>query len=250
MPIKNPINIQPSDFEAYFEPEIDRFQRLTISSEGFKRASEWANQAVGEKKDEKVHKIDDDREEVRWLTGTTGETALEEFLGASFRDETFGESRKYGVPDLEPLGIRAGVKCIKRGNFPVVPVNPKWPEVIVVKDDAEFYICGIATPQDMRECSTMGLILNRKLRERGVKTGFYGFDRLIPFNNLAELKMLVERIGKGMLTSRNDLERTYLDDTISILYDYDGCRRPEDLMRLIDEARERLINLRDGKVPV
>jgi hypothetical protein len=46
----------------------------------------------------------------------------------------------------------------------------------------------------------------------------------------------------------NENEKLYLCDTITILIDYDGFRTPEGLMSLIDEVKERLVNIRDNKV--
>jgi hypothetical protein len=44
------------------------------------------------------------------------------------------------------------------------------------------------------------------------------------------------------------IEKTYLEDTLGILSDYDGNRTAEGLMKLIDETRDRLKNLLKGEV--
>lgn len=43
--------------------------------------------------------------------------------------------------------------------------------------------------------------------------------------------------------TQEDMEQMYLNDTIAILYDYDGYRTVEGLKALIDEARDRLRKL-------
>jgi hypothetical protein len=46
----------------------------------------------------------------------------------------------------------------------------------------------------------------------------------------------------------NEIEKTYLGDTIGILISYDGEHTVEGLKALIDETRERLIKLSKGEV--
>jgi hypothetical protein len=46
----------------------------------------------------------------------------------------------------------------------------------------------------------------------------------------------------------NEKEKVFLEDTIDILVDYDGCKTVEQLKGLIDEIRERLIKLANGKI--
>ena len=43
-------------------------------------------------------------------------------------------------------------------------------------------------------------------------------------------------------------ERIFLEDTYAILIDYDGYRSVEGLMGLIDETKERISKLLNGKV--
>lgn len=43
--------------------------------------------------------------------------------------------------------------------------------------------------------------------------------------------------------TQEEIEQLYLNDTIAILYDYDGYQTVEGLKSLIDEARDRLKKL-------
>lgn len=46
----------------------------------------------------------------------------------------------------------------------------------------------------------------------------------------------------------NKQEREFVEDTIAILMDYDGYREAKDLMTLIDETKQRLIDLLKGDI--
>ncbi|MFF2531600.1 hypothetical protein ACFVS2_22075 [Brevibacillus sp. NPDC058079] len=48
--------------------------------------------------------------------------------------------------------------------------------------------------------------------------------------------------------TQQELEAIFLQDTIDILYGYDGCNSIDSLKDLIDETRVRLIKLKKGQV--
>ena len=135
----------------------------------------------------------------RETTGKYAEMALEQFLSTEFVDWSIGDSRKFNTPDLQPIGLRCGVKAcsIMKGssNVPLVPIMPSYPEVIVVvrptQSQVNTYICGVATREVMMRHSNMTLIRSSNVRNLGKKTGFYGFDHLIPFTSLTELRSVV-----------------------------------------------------------
>ena len=74
----------------------------------------------------------------------------------------------------------------------IIKKNPKNPEVICVKlNDDEIAVCGLATVDVMKNNSSLDLILDPFLKKKGTKTGFCGFEHLIPFSNLDELKSII-----------------------------------------------------------
>jgi hypothetical protein len=48
--------------------------------------------------------------------------------------------------------------------------------------------------------------------------------------------------------TQSEIKKIYLQDTIGILAEYDGCDTVASLKALVDETRERLIKLSSGKV--
>lgn len=54
----------------------------------------------------------------------------------------------------------------------------------------------MATIQNMLNNVDDDLIMNAKFRARGVKTGFYGFDELLPFKTLDDLKQIARNLPK------------------------------------------------------
>jgi hypothetical protein len=156
------------------------------------KVEEFAKNIIIAKASEQHHIMDNNAEQKRWLTGIGGELALEKYLNTPFFDWSIGNSEKYNVPDLKRIGLNVGVKTVEYGKFPVVHINPKRPEVIVVRSNNKFYICGLATVENLKNNSSIDLIIDKKLRERKVKTGFYGFSELISFNNIKELREIAK----------------------------------------------------------
>jgi hypothetical protein len=169
----------PECVDAYF----DNFEVVILGEDAVAKISTWAQKYVEAKINETQYKIDPNRMLQRAITGYCGEYAVQEFLGRNFIDWSIGNSEKYNKADLHSLGIDCGIKTVEYGKFPLVFKKPKSAEFMVIKkSDYEFWLCGWADPQILGQHQCEDLILDPKLRQRGVKTAFYGFEHLIdPF---------------------------------------------------------------------
>lgn len=181
-------------FETYVFQFIREFKTIRVPAKKIKQLKEFVKKVVEVKRCEPVHVIDGSKEIQRFYNGFLGEAALEVFFGKEFIDWSIGNSRKYNKADLEPLGLDVGIKTVEYGKFPVVHKKPVRPEIIILKvKHNEVLLCGLATVVVLEEYQDDDLIIDPRLRARGVKTGFYGFSKLKPFNNLEEL---IELVGK------------------------------------------------------
>jgi hypothetical protein len=156
--------------ESFDEVELPMFK--------IKMAYEFAQQKQEAKQVESHHRIDGNQELKRALTGVLGEMAVELYLGMDFVDLSVGDSRDYNTADLEEFDC--GVKTVERDKYPIIFKRSNKPEIIVIKyTDSILYVCGLATPLILNTYQSEGLILDPRLKARGTKAGFYGFDKLV-----------------------------------------------------------------------
>lgn len=179
------------NYESHVKPFADKFIRIKISRENIKKADEFVKELIKAKSKESHHKIDNDSQYKRFFTGTLGELALEQYFGIEgVVDWHIGDSVKYHSPDLENIGLKIGIKSVNYGLFPVIFVNSYYPEIINIVYNDYVYICGVATKEILNTYQSIDLIKSKKLKARGTKTGFYGFEQLKTFDNLEELKLI------------------------------------------------------------
>jgi hypothetical protein len=165
--------------------------KVTISPSYVTHIESKVSEIISKKQQESHHKVDPFNEQKRWMTGFLGERAIEQFLGTSFMDMSVGDSKNYHVSDLSKLNLPIGVKTVEYGKFPLVFKGSRKPEIIVVKiDDNNLVICGLAMPDVLNTYQDDELILSPSLRKRNTKSGFYGFDKLLPFTSLYDLQMM------------------------------------------------------------
>jgi hypothetical protein len=166
----------------------DSFIKVILLESEIFVAKEFAKKKVERKLQEYQHKIDGDVELKRTLTGIKGEIAVEIFLKEKFIDWTIGDSRDYDKADLLPLGLSIGVKTVEFGKFPVVHKRVKRPEIITILENWNtVLICGLASVPVLKKYQDDDLIINKKLRDKGTKTGFYGFGCLQSFQSVKDL---------------------------------------------------------------
>lgn len=175
-------------------PFLNKAVVIELTAADIELVREFAKQFQKAKSFEHLHQIDDEQEIKRYMTGFSAELALEKLLGVKILDTSLGKSENYNHADLKENGINVGIKCAHYGNYPVVFKKPYNAEIVTVLRGNKVYVCGVASIQTMLDYADDNLILNAKFRARGVKSGFYGFDQLIPFANLDELKAICKRL--------------------------------------------------------
>lgn len=159
------------------------------------RIDNWVKKIIKEKMKELVHKNDGSREQKRWKTGRMGEVALEILFKKKFTDWTIGESEHYAYADLKDLGVDVGVKTVDYGSFPLVHKHSRRSEIICVTYGDKVYVLGLATPDVLNTYSDQKYVKTASAKDR--KTGFYGFDKLIPIRSLAELQKVVSELERS-----------------------------------------------------
>ena len=169
-------------YETHFEPYVKRFKEIIVPDEKVDRINNLVGNVVKAKASEQHHKVDGNQENKRFYTGFLGEAAVEVLLGRDVIDWSVGNSRIYNVPDINIDGKKVGVKTVEHGKFPVIFVKNSYPQIICVKTDINrVLICGLASQEILNKYQSSSLIIDPRLRNRGVKTGFYGFEYLKQF---------------------------------------------------------------------
>lgn len=162
---------------------------IHFTSKELEKIDSFTNQIIQVKQQEKHHKIDNNNEYKRFSTGIMGEYAVEKLLGYPFVDWSVGDSVDYNVADLNALGLNIGIKTVEIGKYPIIHKKAERPEIICIKRKNDLIIiCGLATVEVLNTYQDTNLILSSALRRKGTKTGFYGFEHLIGFSTLEELK--------------------------------------------------------------
>ena len=162
---------------------------VQLEDETLDRIDDFVNRIVPQKFLEKQHQADDENEYTRFFTGMMGECAMEKLFHRQFVDWTIGNSRLYQRADLRKLGLRVGIKTVEMYKFPVVFKTEWYPELICIRRNVNTIIlCGLATVPVLRKYQDVNLILSPKLKKKGTKTGFYGFEHLIKISSFDDLK--------------------------------------------------------------
>jgi hypothetical protein len=144
------------------------------------------------KPSENHHKSDNSSLYQRFFTGTLGELALEKFLGVDgIVNWDVGDSKDFHKSDLKRIGLSVGIKTVRYGQFPVIFKKNYNHEIIMIRWQSRYvYVCGLAKKEILNKYQSDDLIVDPKLKERGTKTGFYGFEHLLPIGNLDNLKQI------------------------------------------------------------
>lgn len=166
----------------------EKFIRVKIPDKKINEINGLVKKIIIEKKKEIHHKIDGEREFKRFYTGFLGEAAIEEIFKVNIIDWDVGESKKYNYPDLRSLGINIGIKTSEMYNFPIIFKQNNYPQIINFRYGGNIvYVCGIATEEILNKYQNDDLILSPKLRLKGTKTGFWGFDKLISLKSIKNI---------------------------------------------------------------
>ncbi len=162
---------------------------VTLTPEEVKKVNDFCEEMREKKLEEVLYQKDNGSMVSRFSTGFTGEFAANKFLGLDTMSFEIGLSKKFDKADLG--GLECGVKTCEVDKFHVVHKKPLRPELIVVRmDEFTFRILGYASIQVLKDYQDDSLILSPKLQAKGSKTGFYGYEHVIPIFNLQELEKL------------------------------------------------------------
>lgn len=166
---------------------------ITLSSNDYWKLKLFADRYCPTKILEDGHRIDNNQEYKRCLTGYGGEMAVERLFGIEFIDWSIGHSKDYWKPDLSPF--LCGIKTAEEGKGVLILKKPVCHEIIVRKlNDTKFDILGVAPLFYLKQYQNDNLIIDKNIRERGLKTAFTGYKKLIPFKNYEEFKNIMKSI--------------------------------------------------------
>ena len=175
-------------YEDYVTKYSDKFLRVKVDPDYILKIQKFVSDLVNVKAREEHHYRDNRSEIKRFTTGFVGEAAIEKLLGIDIIDWNIGYSGLFHHPDIP--GYRVGVKTVEFGKFPVIFKDNPYPQIICIKSKAHdnlIFVCGIATIEVLRKYQDTDLIIDPNLRARGSKTGFYGFEHLLPLNSTDDL---------------------------------------------------------------
>lgn len=175
-------------YEEYVSKYSDNFKRIVIDDEYAERIKEFANRIVKKKATEDIHSVDNGQELKRFTTGLMGEAALEKLFKMDIIDWTVGDSKNYNHPDIP--GYLVGIKTVEEGKFPIIFKKNTYPQIICILSYAEkilVSVCGLASTDILNEYQSENLVLSPKLRARGSKTAFWGFQHLRPVQSIDDI---------------------------------------------------------------
>lgn len=170
------------------------FKRVLIDRDYITRIEKLARDIVSAKAIESHHQVDNGKELKRFTTGLMGEAALEKLLGINIIDWTVGNSITYHHPDIP--GYSVGIKTVEKGKFPIVFKDNRYPQIICIRADYRddlVFVCGLATVDTLNSCQSDELVLDPRLLGRGTKTGFWGFNQLLPISSINDIAQYRKR---------------------------------------------------------
>jgi len=169
-------------------PEFARFKEIILPNKILEEIDVASEKLAKDKLTETQYRKDGASLKTRFKTGFKGEAALELLLGIKIMDLSSGFSTDYDHPDVPNYLL--GIKTVRYGNFPVIPKTNKYAQIICIVDpnvDSKVYICGIADVHTLDTYQSDYLIVDPNLRDKGTKTGFYGFKCLKTVKELKDL---------------------------------------------------------------
>lgn len=146
-----------------------------------------AEKIAARKQAEYIHQVDWYKTVDRWVTGMMGEAALEKLLGLQIIEWEAGDSKKYNHADIKEYGT--GIKTVEQGKHHVIAKRNFFPQILcTVLDEHRVRVDGLATVDMLNTYQDDSFILDPRLRARGVKTCFTGYDELIRISNKYDLE--------------------------------------------------------------
>ena len=155
------------------------------------------------KKHNAEHKTDNRNLRNRLITGILGEMAACEALGYGWKavDITIGDVWDYTHSDLQHIGINAGVKTSKLGNFPLLYVDKDEVEIIcIVGEKGYIWVAGVATPSIIKNGCDDAFVKDKNILLKNKHMGHHK-SAFVDFENLAELEIIKKGLEKYTLDS-------------------------------------------------
>lgn len=195
------VNMSTNFMENYKKRE-QYFQKVFITDDMRKIADDFSGKIIAEKMKESEYQFDGAKLKKRYTTGILGEMAVLKLLGIDYHNVNIdiGKTKYFQFADLKEFGFNyVGVKTVEYGKAPVVFKTNRDNQIIVVMTEKYAIVCGVATPRILDTYSSLDLILDKNLRAKGNKVGFYGFDHLFVIRSKEELNNFLnyKKIKRG-----------------------------------------------------
>jgi hypothetical protein len=159
----------------------NNFVKVTLNPLELQYVLNTAAAIVEVKCHETAHRKDGASELKRFVNGLKGEAAVGKLLGIPIINPDVGVSVDFNTPDIPGYGV--GVKTVDYGNFPAIPKTNTYPQIICIchpTANSVVYVCGLADTDVLNKFQYDDLIIDPNLKEKGTKTGFFGFSELQP----------------------------------------------------------------------
>lgn len=192
-------------YRKYIEPYRQEFISFEFTKQELIPIIELTKKIVIDKQKGKEdnYRIDGLGTHKRFMSGLIGELAVERLLGINFIDyeqiENQTHSKFYNTPDLQKAGFNIGVKTVEYGKVPLIPAHNSYSQIICIRDTPNsVLVCGLATKEVLNIYQNEDLVLARDVKinndkkrsknnTRTIKTGFFGFHKLI------DIKLSIEK---------------------------------------------------------
>ena len=160
--------------------------RIKIEENEMRKVDAFASQLVYKKMSENnTFRFDSGKLKQRFLTGITGELALEKVLEISVVDWSIGNTEGYNHPDISVYGV--GIKSVTADNkYPLIYRKNVYGQIICLVENNEVEVLGYASPETLNKYQDDKMVKSPNARK--FKTAFVGFDHLVPINSLADLE--------------------------------------------------------------
>jgi hypothetical protein len=185
---------QKQIYEEYVQANYNNYKKFVFTNKELLPIIELTKRIVDEKQKEENHRIDNLNTHKRFMTGLIGELAVEKFLNINIIDYSQSHSKFYNQPDI--ANQRIGIKTVEYGKVPLIPAHNTYSQIICIRETPRtVLVCGLATADVLNEYQDEDLVLAKSLRQlneqkrasgrqNSIKTGFYGFHKLVDINTI------------------------------------------------------------------
>lgn len=155
------------------------------SKEMIKEVRTFASEVIPVKLKEAHHRVDNNNEWKRVYNGKMSEYVIRQYLGQEKPDMTVGPSSKYNVADIKIGDLNFGIKCTELGKAAMIHKVPERHEIVMLINEGEYFICGIASKKNLTIHQDDSLIVNATNYNKSC-LNIEGYKDLTPFQKLIE----------------------------------------------------------------